>query len=61
MDGELMVSDAGVVQGSMCSPVLANGFAHQVIDTWFEHPVKQHCKGRVELYRYADDVIIAGQ
>lgn len=61
VDGELRVSDEGVVQGSICSPVLANVFAHQVIDTWFEHTVKQHCKGRVELYRYADDAIIACQ
>ena len=61
VDGELTVSDEGVVQGSICSPVLANVFAHQVIDRWFEHTVKQHCKGRVELYRYADDAIIACQ
>ena len=58
---ELMGSDEGVVQGSIGSPVLANVFAHQVIDTWFEHTVKPHCKGRVELYRYADDAIIACQ
>jgi retron-type reverse transcriptase len=27
-DGELVVSEEGVVQGSICSPVLANVFAH---------------------------------
>jgi group II intron reverse transcriptase/maturase len=60
-DGELVVNDEGLPQGSICSPVLANVFAHQVIDTWFENTVKSHCKGRVELFRYADDVIICCQ
>ncbi len=49
--GELVVSDEGLPQGSICSPVLANVFAHKVIDTWFEDTVKPHCKGRVELFR----------
>ena len=57
-DGELHVSDEGVPQGSICSPVLANIFAHYVLDAWFEHTVKVHCRGRVELIRYADDAII---
>lgn len=56
--GELTVSEEGVAQGSICSPVLANIFAHHVIDEWFENVVKQHCSGQVELYRYCDDVII---
>ena len=60
-DGELKLSDEGVVQGSICSPVLANVFAHYVIDTWFEDTVKYHCKGRVVLYRYADDAVICCQ
>jgi len=60
-DGELKLSDEGVVQGSICSPVLANVFAHYVIDTWFEDTVKYHCKGRVALYRYADDAVICCQ
>jgi retron-type reverse transcriptase len=55
-EGELGVSDEGVPQGSICSPILANVFAHYVIDEWFENVVKQHCAGKVELYRYADDV-----
>jgi group II intron reverse transcriptase/maturase len=56
--GELRVSDEGVVQGSACSPVLANIFAHYVIDEWFEGTVKQHCAGDVALFRYGDDVVI---
>ncbi len=31
-DGELKVTDEGVPQGSICSPVLVNIVAHNVID-----------------------------
>lgn len=60
-DGELVVSEEGLVQGSICSPVLANVFAHYVIDSWFESTVKQHCRGQVALFRYADDAVICCQ
>jgi len=60
-NGELTVSEEGVAQGSLCSPILANIFAHRVIDQWFEETVKTHCSGRVELFRYGDDGIICCQ
>ncbi len=60
-DGEFSVSDEGVPQGSVCSPTLANIFAHHVIDEWFQEVVKKHCRGRVEIIRYADDMVIACQ
>ena len=60
-DGELSVGEEGVPQGSLCSPILANIFAHRVIDQWFEETVKEHCSGRVELFRYCDDGIICCQ
>jgi group II intron reverse transcriptase/maturase len=60
-EGELTISDEGVPQGSICSPILANIFAHYVIDTWFEQVVKQHCYGSVEMFRYADDIVICCQ
>ena len=56
--GELTVSAEGVAQGSCVSPVLANIFAHYVIDEWFESTVKAHCRGKVELFRYCDDLVI---
>lgn len=60
-DGELVVSDQGVAQGSCSSPVLANIFAHYVIDEWIEEVVKPRCVGRVELFRYCDDAVICCQ
>jgi RNA-directed DNA polymerase len=60
-EGDLVMSDEGVPQGSCCSPVLANVFAHYVIDIWIEEMVKPYCKGEVRLFRYADDAIICCQ
>lgn len=57
-EGELTLSDEGVPQGSICSPILANLFAHKVLDEWFEQTVKARCKGKVALFRYADDAVI---
>ena len=60
-EGELTVSDEKVPQGSVCSPMIANIFAHEVICKWFEETVKAHCKGRVKLVIYADDWVICCQ
>jgi group II intron reverse transcriptase/maturase len=60
-EGDLIMSDEGVTQGSCCSPVLANVFAHYTIDLWIEEMVKPNCKGQVRLFRYADDAIICCQ
>jgi group II intron reverse transcriptase/maturase len=56
--GELTVGKEGVPQGSLCSPILANIFAHTVIDVWLEDVVKSHCAGKVAWFRYADDMVI---
>ena len=45
--GELTVGQEGVPQGSLCSPILANVFAHTVMDVWLEEVVKSHCAGKV--------------
>jgi len=60
-NGDVVMSDEGVPQGSICSPVLSNIFAHYAIDLWIEEMVKPNCKGEVKLFRYADDAIICCQ
>lgn len=59
--GDLKINDEGVPQGSVCSPILSNIFAHYAIDLWVEEMVKPACKGSVEIFRYADDAVICCQ
>jgi len=58
-EGELVVNEEGVPQGSPISPILANIVAHHVIDEWFEKTVKAHCTQEVALFRYCDDMVIS--
>lgn len=55
---ELRVSHEGVLQGSICSPILANIFAHYVIDIWIEETVKPFIRSKIAYFRYCDDLII---
>ena len=55
-DGSLSYPETGTPQGGVISPMLANIFLHEVLDTWFERDVKPRLKGRAILVRYADDV-----
>lgn len=57
-EGELKMTPEGVPQGSLCSPVLANIYAHHVIDEWICDIIAPYLKGEVRLFRYADDAII---
>src|SRR5262249_47155403 len=57
----VLYQKVGNFVGSVVSPILANIFAHHVLDTWFEEVVKAHCRGQVALYRYADDAVICCQ
>lgn len=47
----------GLVQGSLCSPVLANLFAHHVLDVWFEDVVQDHLSKSSKMVRYCDDAV----
>ena len=59
LDGKEMVyPDKGSPQGSVISPLLANVYLHEVLDTWFETVVRAHCRGKVALWRFADDFVI---
>ena len=60
-EGDLSVSEEGVVQGSICSPVIANIFSNEVIVKWMEETVKVHCSGEVKMFLYADDMVICCQ
>ncbi len=57
-EGELRMTEEGVPQGSVCSPIMANIYAHYVLDTWIEEIIQPKCCGQVKLFRYADDAII---
>jgi len=56
-EGKYYDADAGVPQGGLISPVLANVYLHYVIDMWFAKVVMVRSKGRAEMVRYADDVV----
>ena len=57
--GELRYEDAGTPQGGVISPLLANIYLHEVLDTWFESEVKPRLQGHAFLVRYADDAVLA--
>jgi group II intron reverse transcriptase/maturase len=57
-EGRVTHPEAGSPQGGVVSPVLANVYLHEVLDTWFEHTVKPRLKGRAHLVRYADDAVL---
>jgi group II intron reverse transcriptase/maturase len=57
-EGRLMFPDAGTPQGGVISPLLANIFLHEVLDTWFERDVTPRMNGRSYLFRYADDAVM---
>src|SRR3954471_10383775 len=57
-DGGVTHPETGSPQGWVVSPVLANAYLHEVLDTWFEETVKPRLKGRAYLIRYADDAVL---
>jgi group II intron reverse transcriptase/maturase len=58
-DGRLVHPESGTPQGGTVSPVLANVYLHYVLDLWFERREKRHYRGGCELFRYADDFVVA--
>lgn len=50
--------EAGSPQGGVISPLLANVYLHEVLDTWFEGMVKPRLRGAAFLIRYADDAVM---
>ncbi len=60
-DGRLLVTQTGVGQGQVISPLLANIYLHYVLDEWFEDVVKPRLRGEAYEIRYADDFIFCFQ
>jgi RNA-directed DNA polymerase len=58
-EGALSKPDSGTPQGGVISPLLANIYLHEVLDTWFERDVKPRLRGKAFMIRYADDVVLA--
>jgi group II intron reverse transcriptase/maturase len=56
-DGMVTHPDSGSPQGGVISPMLANIYLHEVLDTWFEREVKPRLRDRAHLVRYADDAV----
>ncbi len=56
--GRVTRSTAGSPQGGVISPLLANAYLHEVLDTWFEEMVRPCMYGRCDLIRYADDAVM---
>jgi group II intron reverse transcriptase/maturase len=56
--GCLSYPDEGSPQGGVISPILANAYLHEVLDTWFERTVKARLKGSAFMIRYADDAVL---
>lgn len=53
--GQRSETKAGVPQGAVISPLLANVYLHYVFDLWVEAWRKKCAKGDVIVVRYADD------
>lgn len=57
-DGHLSHPTTGTPQGGVVSPILANIYLHEVLDTWFEQEAKPRLKGRAFMVRFADDAVL---
>ena len=56
--GVLRYSETGTPQGGVISPLLANIYLHDVLDTWWVEEVLPRLRGQAFLIRYADDFVI---
>lgn len=57
-EGQVTHPQMGTPQGGVISPLLANVYLHEVLDTWFERRVKPKLYGSAHLVRYADDAVM---
>lgn len=57
-NGQISYPGAGSPQGGVISPLLANAYLHEVMDTWFENTVKPRLRGKSVPFRFADDLLV---
>jgi group II intron reverse transcriptase/maturase len=57
-EGAVRHPDVGTPQGGVVSPLLANIYLHEVLDTWWEREVRPRLRGGASLVRYADDFVM---
>ncbi len=54
-------TEEGSGQGSVCSPVIANIYMHNVLVWWFKEVVQPKLRGYAGLVVYADDFVVCFQ
>lgn len=57
-EGQWSLSEEGVPQGNLISPILANIYLHYVFDQWAQQWRKQKARGDIIIVRYADDIVV---
>ena len=57
-DGGVHRREEGSPQGGVVSPLLANIYLHEVLDTWFAATVVPRLRAEAFMVRYADDAVI---
>ena len=57
-NGSWTAFDEGVPQGASASPLLANVYAHYVLDLWAHQWRTRHAHGDVIIVRWADDFVV---
>lgn len=60
-DNQIIPNEIGCPQGSIVSPIMANIYLHEVIDTWFNQISQSHLQGKTELIRFCDDMVFVFQ
>ena len=60
-DGQWQPTRAGVPQGAVISPLLANLYLHYVLDQWVHAWRRRGARGQVHIVRYADDFVVGLQ
>ena len=60
-EGVVSYPEMGTPQGGVISPLLANVYLHEVLDSWFLGEIVPRLEGRALLVRYADDAVLVFQ